>query len=179
MPRLFTALEVPADIRLRLSLLRGPLPGAHWIDPDNMHLTLRFAGDITEHEANDFAQALDGVSAAALAFDITGVGSFGGKHPTILYADIAPNEALDALQRQHERAARIAGLAAEPRPFKAHVRLARLRQTRVTPVARFLETYGDLRLGPISVERFVLFSARAGTGGGPYAIEETYDLASR
>ena len=114
--------------------------------------------------------------AAPFTFRIAGAGAFGGQHPTVLYAAIEANEALDALQRQHERAARLAGLGPEPKPFKPHVTLARLRQGRASRVARFLEQNGDLRLGPIAVERFVLLSARREVGGGPYALEEAYDL---
>ena len=46
MPRLFTGLEIPAEIGQTLSNLRGGLPGARWIDPENYHVTLRFIGDI-------------------------------------------------------------------------------------------------------------------------------------
>ena len=46
MPRLFTGIEVPAEIRLALSAHRGGLPGARWVDPDQYHMTLRFIGDV-------------------------------------------------------------------------------------------------------------------------------------
>ncbi|TJW81833.1 MAG: hypothetical protein E5V92_23610 [Mesorhizobium sp.] len=59
MPRLFTALEIPRDAALSLSLLRGGLPGARWIDVENYHLTLRFIGDIEGHVADEIANALD------------------------------------------------------------------------------------------------------------------------
>jgi RNA 2',3'-cyclic 3'-phosphodiesterase len=176
MPRLFTAIELPPDIRLRLSLIRGDLQNAHWIEPGNMHITMRFAGDITDREATDFAQALDDARVDPFTLKISGTGSFGGRKPTALYATIEPSDALNHLQRLHERAARAAGLPAEPRPFKPHITLARLRNTRAPRVAQFLEQHGDLRLGPMTVERFVLLSARPGVGGGPYAIEEIYDL---
>ncbi|TIR97561.1 MAG: RNA 2',3'-cyclic phosphodiesterase [Mesorhizobium sp.] len=62
MPRLFTALEIPRDAALSLSLLRGGLPGARWIDVENYHLTLRFIGDVEGHIADDIANALDRVN---------------------------------------------------------------------------------------------------------------------
>ena len=61
MPRLFTALEIPRDAALSLSLLRGGLPGARWIDVENYHITLRFIGDIEGHVADEIANALDRV----------------------------------------------------------------------------------------------------------------------
>ena len=59
MPRLFTAIEIPPSIRQRLALVRAPLSGAKWIEAENMHVTLRFAGDIDERTADEFAGALD------------------------------------------------------------------------------------------------------------------------
>ena len=58
MPRLFTGLEIPAEIGQTLSNLRGGLPGARWIDPENYHVTLRFIGDIDGVAANEIASLL-------------------------------------------------------------------------------------------------------------------------
>ena len=58
MPRLFTGLEIPAEVGQTLSNLRGGLPGARWIDPENYHLTLRFIGDIDGASANEIASLL-------------------------------------------------------------------------------------------------------------------------
>src|SRR5207237_10698543 len=58
MPRLFTGLEIPPDIAMSLSMLRGGLPGARWIDPANYHLTLRFIGDVDAALARDIALML-------------------------------------------------------------------------------------------------------------------------
>ena len=61
MPRLFTGLEIPADVAQALSMMRGGLPGARWIDPENYNITLRFIGDIDDRLASDIASILDGV----------------------------------------------------------------------------------------------------------------------
>ena len=58
MPRLFTGLEIPAALGQSLSLLRGGLPGARWIDPENYHLTLRFIGDVDDEIAQEIAWLL-------------------------------------------------------------------------------------------------------------------------
>ncbi|TIV64723.1 MAG: RNA 2',3'-cyclic phosphodiesterase, partial [Mesorhizobium sp.] len=78
MPRLFTALEIPRDAALSLSLLRGGLPGARWIDVENYHLTLRFIGDIEGHVADEIANALDRVNRPSFPLTLSGVGAFGG-----------------------------------------------------------------------------------------------------
>ena len=60
MPRLFTGIELPEDIRDELGDLDQPLPGARWIDIDDLHLTLRFAGDVDNRTAIE-RPPLDGV----------------------------------------------------------------------------------------------------------------------
>ena len=79
MPRLFTAIEVPRDIGAMLSSLRGGIPGARWIHPENYHLTLRFIGDIDERTANEIAGILDFVERPAFNVTLTGLDQFCGK----------------------------------------------------------------------------------------------------
>jgi 2'-5' RNA ligase len=176
MPRLFTGLEIPAMLRTRLSLVRAPLEGARWVDAENMHITVRFVGDIEPRAADEFADLLAHVQTGPITVSIKGVGVFGGRDPRVLWAGVEAGPELDALYRANERAARAAGLAPDPRDFKPHVTLARLRRARPHAVARFLEESGDLRTEPFTVSRFVLLSARPGTGGGPYAVEAAYPL---
>src|SRR5436309_8347660 len=78
MPRLFTALEVPREIGFSLSLLRGGLPGARWIDPENYHITLRFIGDIDDRLAHEIALLLDQVKRPAFDLRFGEIASFGG-----------------------------------------------------------------------------------------------------
>lgn len=177
MPRLFTAIEIPETIALRLSMLRGGLSNARWIEPENYHVTLRFAGDVDDVTAREFAFALDGIEMPPFDLRLDGLGSFGGRKPRALWAGIAPNEALAALQRANERAAQRAGLAPEPRNFHPHVTLARIRNGRPPAVAQWLERQGGFFGEPFTVRRFVLMSSRASIGGGPYIVEEAYPLA--
>jgi len=174
MPRLFTAIEIPEAIRLRLSLLRAPLAGAKWIEADNMHITVRFAGDIDGRTADEFTDFLAGVRVRPFPVTIREVGAFGGRDPRVLWAGVEAGKPLDALYRAHDRAARAAGLEPEGRAFKPHVTLARMRGARQHAVARFLEENGALRVEPFTATRFVLLSARPGTGGGPYVVEAEF-----
>lgn len=176
MPRLFTGLELPGHIADLLSDIEQPLPGASWIEQDNLHITLRFAGDIDKRQAREFADALALIDADVFELALQGVGVFGGNDPKVLYAGIAASPELDALARAHERAARAVGLAPETRPFKAHVTLARLRNVSIPDLTRLLERYALLRSRPFLVEEFVLFSSRPQTGGGPYVVEEAFAL---
>lgn len=176
MPRLFTAIELPEGLREDLSALEAPLPGAVWTHEDNLHITLRFAGDIDNRTADEFAGELAHIELDAFSLHINGVGAFGGNDPRIIYASVAPCPQLEALARANERAARNAGLAAETRSFKPHVTLARLRRGRGEAVARFLQRHARFTSRPFAVTRFTLMSSRPKTGGGPYVEEASYPL---
>lgn len=176
MPRLFTAIEIPQDVARRLSALRGGLPGARWIDPENYHLTLRFIGDIDAPLANDIAELLGHIRRAPFELAIDGLGTFGGGKPRAVFARIPASAALMALQAEQERLIRRAGMPAEERKFTPHVTLARLREARSRSVAEYLSTRGDFLATPFTVTRFVLFSSQPSRGGGPYLVEEAYPL---
>lgn len=179
MPRLFTGLEIPTDVGFSLSLKRGGLSGARWIEPDDYHITLRFIGDIDERTADEVADSLD-VLANALRFPIrlTHLGAFGGDKPRALYAAVEPSDALSRLQSAQERVLQRAGLAPEGRKFVPHVTLARLRGANAAEVARFIAEAGRFEPITFTVPRFVLFSSKVSVGGGPYVIEQAYALAA-
>ncbi|MFD2182610.1 RNA 2',3'-cyclic phosphodiesterase [Rhodoplanes azumiensis] len=176
MPRLFTALEIPADVGERLTMLRGGLPGARWIDPENYHLTLRFIGDIDDALANDVVQVLGGVRRAAFDLALDGLDAFGGRKPRAVFAAAPAVPPLVELQAEHERLMQRIGIPAEGRKFSPHVTLARLRQTTPRQVADYLAARAGFRSAAFRVERFVLMSSRASTGGGPYVVEAAYPL---
>jgi 2'-5' RNA ligase len=176
MPRLFAGIEIPISIAERLSFAKAPLPGARWIDPENYHLTLRFIGDVDGSTARDFTQSLGQIDAAPFDLKLDGLGSFGSNTPRAIFAHVATSQPLEALQRATERAAREAGLPPEPRNFRPHITLARLRGARPEQVARYLERYGAFLSTPFPVSEFVLFSSRDSVGGGPYVVEAAYPL---
>ncbi|HEY8576500.1 MAG TPA: RNA 2',3'-cyclic phosphodiesterase [Devosia sp.] len=179
MPRLFTGLEIPADIGFALSLKHGGLGGARWIDPDNYHITLRFIGDVDRQTANDVADSLDRLSnSMRFSVRLTHLGTFGGDKPRALFAGVEPSEELTRLQAAQERVLQRTGLAPEGRKFVPHVTLARLRGGQPAEVARFIAEAG--RFEPLSfpVGRFVLYSSKDSVGGGPYVVEQSYPLAA-
>jgi len=177
MPRLFSALELPAMARTHLSLLRGEIGGARWVAAENMHLTLRFFGDATDEAADELAGRLDEIHADPVTIEIAGTGTFGSQSETVIFASVKETAELATLQKAHERIARAVGFGAPEHPFKPHVTLARVRYARASMVARFLAETGTIRIAPFTVERFVLLSSRPGRGGGPYALELAVPLA--
>ena len=134
MPRLFTGLEIPAALGQSLSLLRGGLPGARWIDPENYHLTLRFIGDVDDEIAQEIAWLLGKVRRKDFELRLDGLQSFGGRKPRAIVAAVAPSQSVMELQAEHERLMQRVGLDPEGRKYTPHVTLARL--------ARYIELRG-------------------------------------
>jgi 2'-5' RNA ligase len=175
--RLFTALELPAAARERLAALAGGVPGARWIPAENMHLTIRFIGDVDEPTAGDLAEVLAAVRARAFDVVIEGVGAFSrGCKPSLLWAGVARNDALMHLQERIESALVRAGLPPEPRKFSPHVTLARLNDSRRPRVEEFIAAHSLLRLPPVRADSFTLFSSFHGREHPTYRAEARYDL---
>ncbi len=176
MPRLFIALEIPRDAALSLSLLRGGLHGARWIDVENYHITLRFVGDVDAPTADELVHALDRVERPEFNLALIGLGSFGSKKPHSLWAGVSASPELFALQAELERICQRLRLRPDPRKFTPHVTLARLRGARVGDVVDYLSARSNFQTNAFTVSRFVVMSSRESTGGGPYVTEEAYPL---
>ena len=176
MIRLFVALELPESVRSRLAMLQGGVPGARWSSDEQLHLTLRFIGEVDDHVAHDIDDALAGIRAPAFTLEFAGVGEFGGKNPRSLWAGVRPSEALLHLQKKVETALQRIGLPAEERKFSAHVTLARLKAAPHEKIVQFLTHHALFSSGPFEVEQFVLFSSHLGSGGSVYHAERTYPL---
>ena len=178
MPRLFTALEIPTPLAFSLSLLRGGLPGARWIDPENYHITLRFIGDIDHRTADEVERALVRVERPSFDLTLSGLDALGGNKPHSIVASVKPTAELRELQAEHERIIQRIGLEPERRKFRPHVTLARIKGVSEADAAAYLALRGDFRTPPFPVGRFVLLSSRDSRGGGPYVMEEAYTLAA-
>jgi 2'-5' RNA ligase len=176
MPRLFTALEIPRHVADSLAMMRGGLPGARWIDPENYHLTLRFIGDIDDALARDIAGLLGRVQRRPFELRLDGLNSFGGRKPRAMVAAATPIAPLMELQAEHERLLQRLGLEPDGRKYIPHVTLARLRESSSQQVADYLSARAHYRSASFEVSQFVLFSSRASVGGGPYVVEAAYPL---
>jgi 2'-5' RNA ligase len=176
MPRLFTGLEVPQEIVNELSALRGGLPGARWVEPENYHVTLRFIGDVDDAIAREIASVLAQVRRCRFDICLDGLRAFGGRKPRAVVALVPTARPLMELQAEHERLMQRVGLEPEGRKYTPHVTLARLRDSSNRQAADYLATRSPFRTAPFAVPRFVLYSARASVGGGPYVVEAAYPL---
>ena len=162
---------------MSLSLLRGGLPGARWIDVENYHITLRFIGDVDARMADDLVHQLDRIRFPAFQIRLSGVGSFGARKPHAIWAGVAPNEALTGLQGEVARACNRIQAPPDPRKFTPHVTLARLKGASDAAAANWLSARGNFSSIAFPIRRFVLMSSRDSVGGGPYIVEEAFDLA--
>lgn len=171
MPRLFTALALPDALRDALAGLRTGIPGARWLEPEQLHLTLRFVGEVDGAQARDVLAALAQVDSPAFDVALQGVGQFGDKHPHTLWAGVAPSEPLLRLAAKIEQALQRAGFPPETRRYTPHVTLARLRSPSPARVAEFLSAQGLFRAPPFRAHEFVLFSSHLGQGGPIYTAE--------
>src|ERR1700742_2974009 len=178
MPRLFTGLEIPAEIGQTLSGLRGGLPGARWIDPENYHVTLRFIGDIDGVAANETSSMLFRINRKPFEDALQSLARCGAHKPCAVGASCVPSRPLIELQAELERLMQRIGLDPEGRKFTPHVTLARLRDASNQDVADYLSVRGYFPTRVFTASRFVLFSSRASTGGGPYVTENSYALSA-
>jgi len=175
MPRLFAALEIPYNILPPLALLRGGLPEARWIEPADYHITLRFYGDVGNETADEIAAALDRVEFAPFMLRLKGVHLFSPKKPHTLYAEVERSDELFALQEKIEHIS-LRAVPPETRKFTPHMTLARLKQTKQEDLIRWLASRSNFETPFFSVKRFCLMSSKESVGGGPYIIEEAWDL---
>lgn len=177
MPRLFVGLEIPEAVATTLAGLRGGLSGARWIEPENYHVTLRFVGDVDESVAEDvYARLAERRPRAPVEVIVDGLGAFGGDRPHAVFATVAATPALADLQEETERLIRRAGLEPERRRFTPHVTLARLKRVSPQALADWIAVRAPVERLAFSAERIAVFSAREGTGGGPYVVEAAYPL---
>jgi 2'-5' RNA ligase len=176
MPRLFTGLELPDGVVGQLALMRGGVVGARWLEPEDYHITLRFVGDVGARTAHDIAETLGDIRRPRAPVRFEALSWFGGGKPRAIVAKVKAEPALMDLQAEQERRLRRIGIEPETRKFAPHVTLARLRGVAQRAIADYLASRGALAAEAFTAERFVLYSARDGSGGGPYVVEAAYPL---
>ncbi len=177
MIRLFVSVELPGEIRERLGALCCDVPGARWSEPDSLHLTVRFIGEVEGHVFEDICDVLGTVRAEPFDLRICGVGHFPPRGaPRMLWAGLGPSEDLGLLRGRVDAALARVGVAPERRRFSPHITLARLRATPTRAVGSFLSTHGRLEAGPFRVDRFWLFSSKLSSRRAVHRVEAEYAL---
>lgn len=176
MIRLFTALALPPELAGRLAALEAGIPGARWVEPRNLHITLRFIGEVDGGMAQEVHECLAEIRAAAFEVTLSGFGTFGSRSPNALWAGVEKAPELTHLQAKVDSALARAGVAAEGRKFVPHVTLARLKNAPVPRLQAFIAGHSPFR-DAFMAESFVLFRSHLGRGGAEYEALAEYPLA--
>jgi len=176
MHRLFAGLRPPAAIRERLLALMGGIPGARWQSDDQLHITLRYIGEVDRRVAEDVALALGQVHFPAFEVALDGVGQFDSRgRPNAVWAGIRPHDALVQLHHKLDQALVRVGLEPEHRAYLPHITLARMNGP--SGIADpFLADHAALASPLFGFGHFILFESHLAGEGAIYETVERYPL---
>jgi 2'-5' RNA ligase len=176
MHRLFVAIRPPETIRDLLIDAMDDSADFRWQDEEQLHLTLRFIGEVERPVADDLADTLGRVRAPRMQLRVAGVGRFEQRNSGALWAAVDPKAPLAALAAKVERTCQSVGLEPERRAFHPHITLARWKGRRTREVHDFLESRRGLASEPFPVDRFILFESHLSKHGAHYVEVASYDL---
>jgi 2'-5' RNA ligase len=176
MHRLFVAIRPPEPIRQRLIGAMGGVSGARWQSDEQLHLTLRFIGEVDRHLAQDILAALGAIHHPRFEIALNGIHAFDrGGEPVTLWAGLSPHEPLKALHKKVDQACLRVGVAPDRRAYLPHITLARLKRGS-TRMNGLVEQAGGLASPPFSVDRFSLYESQLTPEGPVYSMIESYSL---
>jgi 2'-5' RNA ligase len=178
MIRLFAAVAVPAEIAHGLARRQTGLEGARWRTAEQLHVTLRFFGEIREDLARDLDAELAAIAGVGpFEIGLQGAGAFGeGRDIHAVWAGVSESSELKHLAKACETAARRASLKADTRHYRPHLTLAYLRHPEPDRVAAWIQANNLLKSPPIRVDRFGLYSSVLAKEGSQYRLEAEYPL---
>ncbi len=175
--RLFVAIDLPENIREQVTRLCCGLPGARWVRPEQLHLTLRFIGEVDGGMFQDIRQGLGDVAVEPFTLQLDGVGFFPPRgRPRVVWIGLRPCSGLLHLRQRIESCLVGLGLEPEARKFAPHITIARLKNTPPARVGRFLENHNLFCSAPFSVDEFFLYSSRLGRNGAVHRVEAEYPV---
>jgi 2'-5' RNA ligase len=183
--RLFVALEVPSTVRENLAellkSLRAVSPQTRWVRPENLHVTLKFIGEVPETKLAAIRTALARVrSDQAVTLDFRGLGYFPNeKHPRVFWAGIEASPNLKTLPGDVEEATKTLGIPQEQRPFSPHLTLARFEPPRLLEKLRSAIRENAARdFGSLRTNQFHLIESKLKSSGAEYTTVESFPFAA-
>jgi len=179
--RLFIAIDPPENIRSGLARICHGIKGARWTPEEQLHLTLRFIGEVDRLTTRRIDEVLRELKFAPFSISLAGCGVFPPRGmPRILWAGLARSDELFGLQaRLESRLVNRAGIAPEERKYHPHLTLARLKKPATKHVRDFLALHGGLASPAFTVDRFHLYESRLTGNGAIHTRLETYDSESK
>jgi RNA 2',3'-cyclic 3'-phosphodiesterase len=176
--RLFVAIELPNETKVLLRRLQETLPGARWVPIEQLHLTLRFIGEVDEETLTAIQAALSRVASEPFTIALQQIGHFPPhRQPRVLWVGLSAGEQLNRLQQQVEATLQTAGVAPDDRPFSPHITLARLRETPAAPVLSYEQRHKDFHCPPFAARAFHLYESRLSAKGATHTPLRSYPLA--
>jgi 2'-5' RNA ligase len=173
--RLFVAIRPPETVREQLLELMEGMPGMRWQHDDQLHLTLRFIGEVERPVAEDLTAALRHVHFDRFSIALDGVGKFEKHRNGALWAGVHPKDQLKALHAKVERACQSAGLEPERRAYHPHITLARWKG-KAQRLDAYLERHSGLSSVPWEAQEFILYESHLGREGAHYEAIERFPL---
>jgi 2'-5' RNA ligase len=177
MHRLFVAIRPPEEVRDLLIDAMDDRPELRWVSDDNLHLTLRFIGEVERPLADDVAAALAGVHFSSFELRVAGVGTFEQRNGGALWAGGDPRGDVAALAARIERACQSAGLPPERRAFHPHITLARWNRRSAAAAEALIERNRALASPPFAVTSFTLYESRLSRHGAHYEAVASYPIS--
>ena len=180
MMRLFIAIDLPKKIKRELALISFGLPQARWVPHEQLHLTLRFLGEVDGAFFQDIKSILESISGSSFPLTLYGLGCFPPRRdPQVLWVGVGKSVELMVLRRRVDRCLAKLGIALESRKFSPHITLARTRKTSLARITRFLVDHGLFRLPEFTVSNFHLYSSILTPKGALHRHEAEYLLSRR
>ena len=178
MHRLFVAIDLPEPVKERLAEICFGIPGAKWVKPEQLHLTLRYIGEVDGATFVDIREALATIDLPPFSVCLKGLGCFPPrKTPRVLWVGIdPPHEQLFRLRKRVETTLVRLGVEPEHRKFAPHITLARLNETPMNRLANFLAGNSLFSAEPFPVENFHLYSSSLSSKGAIHTLEASYPL---
>jgi len=177
MPRLFIAIDLPDTIKKNLEAMSFGIPGARWIAPDQIHLTVRFIGEVDGALFHDIRNGLEEVSILPFGLQLKGVGHFPPRGaPRVIWVGLGKSEPLQLLRKKIDTVLLKIGLEPERRKFSPHITIARLKKTPIQKIADFLSGNGLFSQEPFQVDDFLLYSSTLTPKGAIHKVERMYSL---
>jgi RNA 2',3'-cyclic 3'-phosphodiesterase len=188
--RLFVALAIPEPVRRNLAglleELRGIAPQAsakrpRWVRPENLHITLKFIGQLPEGQLADMRNALATVrSPSPVEINLRGLGFFPNeKRPRVFWAGLQASVALPALALDVDRATATQGVALETREFTPHLTLARFEPPGIGEELRAgIRENADRAFGSFRSAEFLLIESKTKPSGAEYTRLASFPFAT-
>lgn len=182
--RLFVALEIPSGVRQNLATLvdsfRAISKEPRWVRPANLHVTLKFLGEVAEAKVDEVRSALGEIrSDNAVALEFRGLGFFPNEtHPRVFWAGMEASPNLKTLAGYIEGAMEKLGIPREKREFSPHLTLARFERPRLPETLREIITDNQQRqFGSLRTNEFHLIQSRLKPAGAEYTTVATFQFA--